>query len=155
MTRKALMLLALVALTVVAAGAVATAATPSAQGGTTMSSAPQTSAASNHIRAKLRPVNGSGVHGRARLRQIPGDGTRIQVKARGLKPGNRYLSLYYDNHRCALEPYSRDDVIGRYTANHDGVGTTSGKADDKLKDINAVSVRNSNFKLLACANVHP
>lgn len=148
MTKKAFMLLALVALMVAAASAVAAAASK----GDTSSS----SVTAQVITAKLKQVHGSGVHGTTRLRQIPGDGTRIHVKARDLKPNHRYVSLYYDNHRCHLEPYSREDVIGRYRANNDGVGHTSGKADDKLKEINSVSVRLAkNFKLLACANVHP
>ena len=76
--------------------------------------------------------------------------------AKGLKPGEEYLSLYYGNHRCDLEPYSKDDVIGRYTANNGGVGLASGDVNDDLDQINSVSVRRaSDFTLLACADVHP
>ena len=52
---------------------------------------------------------------------------------------------------------SEDDIIGgTYTANRNGVGTTQGKVDDDLDEINSVSVRDAGtFTLLACANVHP
>ena len=143
MTRKALLLLATVALMVVAAGAVATAAT---QGET------QTA---THIKAHLTPVDDSGVHGTVHLFQLPSGGTRIAVLARGLKPGKRYISLYYDNSRCHLEPYSEDDVIGGpYTALPGGFGFTTGTADDDLDEIHSVSVRSANsFELQACARV--
>jgi hypothetical protein len=113
-------------------------------------------AAQNHITATLKPVNGSKVHGSVDLTQLSGSGTHIDVTARGLKPKHKYLSLYYDNHTCALEPYSKDDIIGRYTANRHGVGRTSGDVKDNLDMINSVSVRRaSDFALLACADVHP
>jgi hypothetical protein len=78
------------------------------------------------------------------------------VFAKGLKPGKRYVSLYYDNNRCHIEPYSEDDVIGGpYTATPGGFGFTSGTADDDLDEIHSVSVRSAkSFKLLACARVH-
>jgi len=137
------MLLAAVALMVVAASAVATAATTS-----------QTQTTS-HIEAHLKPVDDSGVHGTVHLFQLPTEGTQIVVLAKGLKPGKRYVSLYYDNNRCALEPYSEDDVIGGpYTALPGGFGFTIGTADDDLDEINSVSVRSARtFKLLACARV--
>jgi hypothetical protein len=143
MTRKALMLLATVALMVVAASAVAMAATP----GETQTA--------THIRAHLEPVGGSGVHGTVNLFQLPTEGTEIVVFAKGLKPGKRYLSLYYDNDHCALEPYSEDDVIGGpYTALPGGFGFTIGTADDDLGEIHSVSVRSANnFQLRACAKV--
>jgi hypothetical protein len=143
MTRKALMLLATVALMVVAAGAVAMAATP----GETQTA--------THVRAHLEPVGGSGVHGTVNLFQLPTEGTEIVVFAKGLKPGKRYLSLYYDNDHCALEPYSEDDVIGGpYTALPGGFGFTIGTADDDLDEIHSVSVRSAkNFQLRACAKV--
>jgi hypothetical protein len=143
MTRKALMLLATVALMVVAASAVAMAATPD-----------ETQTAT-HVRAHLEPVGGSGVHGTVNLFQLPTGGTEIVVFAKGLKPGKRYISLYYDNDHCALEPYSEDDVIGGpYTALPGGFGFTIGTADDDLDEIHSVSVRSaSNFRLRACAMV--
>ena len=52
MTKKALTLLALVALMVVAASAVATAATPLGQ-----------ARIASHVESHLKPVGGSGVHG--------------------------------------------------------------------------------------------
>lgn len=136
MTKKVSLLLALVALMVVAASAAAT-------------------AHQVHVRASLQPVGGSGVHGTALLFQLPSEGTRILVLAEGLKPGKRYVSLYYDNNHCALEPYSEDDVIGGpYTAIPGGRGFTSGVADDDLDEIHSVSVRSAkSFKLLACARV--
>jgi hypothetical protein len=143
MTRKALMLLATVALMVVAASAVAAAST--------MDEAQTTS----HVRAHLEPVGGSGVHGTVYLFQLPTEGTEIVVFAKGLKPGKRYLSLYYDNDHCALEPYSEDDVIGGpYTALPGGLGFTIGTADDDLDEIHSVSVRSArSFQLRACATV--
>ena len=143
MTRKALMLLATVALMVVAAPAVAAASTPGETQTVT------------HIRAHLAPVGGSGVHGTVNLFQLPTEGTEIVVLAKGLKPGKRYVSLYYDNDHCALEPYSEDDVIGGpYTALPGGFGFTIGTADDDLDEINSVSVRSANnFQLRACATV--
>jgi hypothetical protein len=71
-------------------------------------------------------------------------------------PGERYVSLYYDNDHCALEPYSADDVIGGpYTANPAGNAHTSGVADDDLDEINSVSVRSfPGFQLRACAKVN-
>jgi hypothetical protein len=143
MTRKALMLLATVALMVVAASAVAAASTMD-----------ETQTAS-HVRAHLESVGGSGVHGTVHLFQLPTEGTEIVVFAKGLKPGKRYLSLYYDNDHCALEPYSEDDVIGGpYTALPGGFGFTIGTADDDLDEIPSVSVRSArSFQLRACATV--
>ena len=143
MTRKALMLLATVALMVVAASAVAAAST--------MDETQTTS----HVRAHLESVGGSGVHGTVHLFQLPTEGTAIVVFAKGLKPGKRYISLYYDNDHCALEPYSEDDVIGGpYTALPGGFGFTIGTADDDLDEIHSVSVRSArSFQLRACATV--
>ena len=144
MTKKALMLLALVALMVIATSAVAIAATPTGQAQT-----------ASHVESHLKPVGGSGVHGTVHLFQLPSEGTQILVLAKGLTPGKRYISLYYDNGRCALEPYSEDDVIGGpYTAIPGGFGFTQGTADDDLDEIHSVSVRSAkSFKLLACARV--
>jgi hypothetical protein len=114
-------------------------------------------ASSRHVQVRFHAVGNSGVSGFADLHQLPHGGTRITVVAFGLEPGGDYLSLYYDNHTCALEPYSADDVIGGiYTANRVGVGTTRGTAaDDDLDEINSVSVRKADFTLVACADVHP
>jgi len=136
MTRKIFVLFALVALMVVAASAVAT-------------------ATQDHTKSNLEPVGDSGIHGKVYLQQLSSEGTRILVQARGLTPGNQYISLYYDNDHCALEPYSEDDVIGgTYTANPSGNAHTSGVADDDLDEIHSVSVRSADtFELLACAKV--
>lgn len=113
---------------------------------------------SNQVQVRLTPVGNSGITGLVHLNQGKNqDGTHIVVVAFGLKPGDQYISLYYDNHVCELEPYSLEDVIGGiYTANKGGVGSTQGNADDSLDEINSVSVRHAgDFVLLACANVHP
>ena len=143
MTRKALMLLATVALMVAAASAAATATTPGESETVT------------HIKAQLRPVDDSGVHGTVHLFQLPSGGTQIVVLAKGLTPGKRYISLYYGNGRCAIEPYDEDDVIGGpYTAIVGGFGLTTGTADDDLDEIKSVSVRSAkSFELRACARV--
>lgn len=109
------------------------------------------------IQVQFHAVNNSGVSGFALLRQLPNkSGTHINVLAFGLTPGDSYVSLYYGNHVCDLEPYSASDVIGGfYSPNRVGVGVTQGNADDNLDEINSVSVRTSDFTLLACANVHP
>jgi len=111
----------------------------------------------HHVTAALEPVGASGVSGLVQLTAMPQGGTKITVIAFGLEPGTEYVSLYYDNHVCELEPYSEEDVIGGvYTANAGGVGRTSGTADDDLDEINSVSVRDAaTFALLACADVHP
>jgi len=110
------------------------------------------------IHVALQPVGGSGVTGAVNLVQLSQErGTHINLVAFGLEPGSTHVSLYYDNHQCDLEPYSEDDIIGGpYTANQYGVGTTQGKVDDNLDEINSVSVRDAGtFTLLACADVHP
>jgi hypothetical protein len=141
MTRKALMLLATVALMVVAASAVAAASTMD-----------ETQTAS-HVRAHLESVGGSGVHGTVNLFQLPTEGTEIVVFAKGLTPGKKYISLYYDNPRCANP--DEDDVIGGpYTALPGGFGFTIGTSDDDLDEIHGVSVRSAkSFRLRACARV--
>lgn len=111
----------------------------------------------NHVETMLHSVGNSGVEGFVDLQQLPKDsGTKITLLAFGLHSNGKYVSLYYGNHTCALEPYSADDVIGGiYTANSVGVGFTHGNATDNLDEINSVSVRDANsFNLLACANVH-
>jgi len=113
---------------------------------------------SQHIQVQLRPVGDSGITGLVNLNGRKQDSeAHIIVVAFGLTPGGQYISLYYDNHSCELEPYSEEDVIGgSYKANGGGVGTTQGTADDELDEINSVSVRQAeDFKLLACADVHP
>ena len=109
----------------------------------------------HHVNATLLPIGGSGVSGRVELTALPKGGTLITVVAKGLHPGTNYLSLYYDNGTCEIEPYSADDVIGRYTANADGEATVTSKLHDDLDEIHSVSVRlASDFSLQACAAVN-
>jgi len=109
-----------------------------------------------HVNTTLNAVGGSGVSGKVMLTSLPKGGTLINVVATGLKPGTEYLSLYYDNGTCDLEPYSADDVIGHYTADAQGEGHAQAKVDDDLDEIHSVSVRlNSDFSLQACAAVAP
>lgn len=137
MLRRALVLFALVALMVAAATAVAT-------------------AARDHAKSNLVPVGDSGIQGKVHLKQLSSGGTRTLVQARGLTPGNEYISLYYDNSTCQIEQYEADDVIGgtTYTANAGGNAHISGVAEDDLGEIGSVSVRSAqDFELLACARV--
>jgi len=109
-----------------------------------------------HVNANLNPVGSSGVSGKVQLTSLPHGGTVINVVATGLKPGTEYLSLYYDNGTCELEPYSEDDIIGHYTADALGEGHAHAKVGDDLDEIHSVSVRlNSDFSLQACAAVNP
>jgi hypothetical protein len=114
-------------------------------------------AGGDHIKATLQPVGGSGVTGTVNVKAFPKDGAHINVNVTGLVPGETYVSLYYDNHTCELEPYSaQDEIGGKYVADSTGHGATAGKADDPIDDINSVSVRRaSDFTLLACADLHP
>lgn len=151
MKRRILVLLTLALLLIAAVGAAAVAAPNT--GPTDPGSTANTS--SDHIRVALKPVGGSHVHGVVDLTQLSGSGTHIMLKAKGLTPRHKYVSLYYDNHKCHLEPYSKDDIIGHYSANKKGVGHTSSNVTDDLDEINSVSVRTANFQLKACADVHP
>src|SRR5689334_1146799 len=62
-----------------------------------------------HVLAPLIPVGGSGITGHVNIVQMPHGGVNISLVAFGLRPGVDYVSLYYDNHVCQLEPYSADD----------------------------------------------
>ena len=111
---------------------------------------------SRHVKASLQPVNGSGIGGFVNLEGLPKGGTVITVHATGLTPGTEYLSLYYENHICELEPYSADDVIGHYVGNAAGTATVNSRVGDDLDEINSVSVRTAgDFTLRACADTHP
>jgi hypothetical protein len=126
--KRALIVLAALAITATAAGA----------------------ARDGHVKATLQPVGGSGVTGTVQLVQLPHGGTNIHVNARGLTPGVEYASFYYDDQACQEDP----DLIGTYTANSAGVGTTSDKADEDLDEIGSVSVRSPDYSILyACASV--
>jgi len=106
-------------------------------------------------KAQLEPIGNSGVGGFVTLHQLhKAQGTAIVVHAKGLTPGTDYVSLYYDNDTCELEPYSEDDVIGEYAPNPAGIGQTHGEADDDLDEIGSVSVRRADdFTLVACATI--
>lgn len=109
-----------------------------------------------HVSAALNEVNGSGISGRVQLTALPQGGTIITVNVSGLEPGTEYLSLYYENHTCELEPYEEDDIINRYTAGPSGRVAFTKKVGDDLDEINSVSVRlGSDFSLKACADTHP
>jgi hypothetical protein len=115
-------------------------------------------AASPAVAVHFAPVGDNQIRGIAVLRQLrDGENTSIRVVVQNLQPGHTYVSLYYDNDECALEPYSEEDVIGGpYTANAIGGGRTTGEADDPLEEIHSVSVRDAvTFELLACAVVSP
>src|SRR5262249_40530827 len=108
----------------------------------------------HHVSATLNSVNGSGVTGKVELTALPHGGTVITVVAKGLQPGTDYVSLYYDNGTCELEPYSADDVIANYKGGSDGTTSVSNKVKDDLDEINSVSVRLAgSFTLQACAAV--
>lgn len=112
-------------------------------------------ASERHVNTQLQPVGNSGVTGDVHLTAMPKGGTLITVVARGLQPGERYLSLYYENGTCDVEPYGEDDVIGRYTADAKGEATVTHKLEDDLDEIHSVSVRReSDFSLQACAAVN-
>jgi len=109
------------------------------------------------VRANLIAVDGSGANmGFVKAGGSGQGGTRILVIGKGLNPSGDYLSLYYDNHVCELEPYEDDDVIGTYTADMNGLGKTTRAVEDDFDEINSVSIRNaSDFSLVACADLHP
>lgn len=112
-------------------------------------------ASERHVNTDLAAQGGSGVSGRVELTALPKGGTLITVTATGLHPGTEYLSLYYDNGSCELEPYSPDDVVGRYTANAAGTASVTAKVTDDLDEIHSVSVRLAgDFSLQACAAVN-
>src|ERR1041385_2596665 len=98
-------------------------------------------AGDKHVQASLESVNGSGVTGSVNAVALPHGGTHINLVVSGLQPGEAYISLYYDNHVCDLEPYSDDDVVGNYTGNGGGNGQAVNKVDDDLDEINSVPVR--------------
>ena len=111
------------------------------------------SGSEHHVRAAIVAVGGSGVGGYINIVQMPGDegGSRIQVVATGLQPGEEYVSLYYDNSTCDLP----GDELGAYTGNAGGIGTTGGRIDDDLDEVDSVSVRVAGtLELLGCADTH-
>jgi hypothetical protein len=107
----------------------------------------------HHATAKLEPVGDSHVTGVVNITAMPGGGTMINIVARGLDSGTEYLSLYYENGTCQLEPYSEDDVIARYTPNPGGVATVNVKSEEDFDEIHSISVRVADgFALKSCAS---
>jgi hypothetical protein len=118
--------------------------------------ASKSQAEEHHVKAQLLPVGDSGITGHVNVEQLPHGGVNISVSASGLTTGEEYVSLYYENHTCELEPYEEDDVIGEYTGNAAGQGQAHNKLEDDLDDVNSISVRRaSDFQLLSCADTHP
>src|SRR5262245_57177368 len=75
--------------------------------------------AARHAKVAFEAAGNSGVSGFANLQQVK-DGTRIEVLAKGLTPGDEFISIYYGNNTCTLESDSiPNDIIsgGPYTAN--------------------------------------
>jgi hypothetical protein len=122
-----------------------------------LASLPLVASDARSFRVDLVAVDGSGATmGFVKVGASGEGGTRIAVVGTGLEPGGSYLSLYYDNHECVVEPYDEDDVIGTYTADTNGLGKTQRMVDDDLDEVNSVSIRNaSDFSLVACADLHP
>jgi hypothetical protein len=108
-------------------------------------------AGTGHVTAPLEPVGGSGVSGFVQLTGMPHGGTNIHVVATGLTPGVTYSSFYYESTDCSGE----HDLLGTFTANAAGIGTTHGFADEDLDEIGSVSVRTPDYftTLFACATV--
>ena len=112
----------------------------------------------HHVKAPFVSANGSSVGGFVTLEAMPQGGTNITVHATGLTPGTHYLSIYYDNHVCDLEPDSvPNDVFVHYVGGDDGTATAHAKIDDDLDEVNSISVRldNTDLTLQACADTHP
>ena len=102
----------------------------------------------------LAAVSGSGVTGKVVLHALQGGGTRITVVAEGLQPDVEYVSIYYDNADCTLQPDSQYDVIARYRGNERGKARVVGVSDDDIAAIHSVSVRLGNGLVLqACATL--
>src|SRR5262245_14337322 len=62
---------------------------------------PAAIAAEGHVDVPLSSQN--GITGNVQLVALPHGGTMITVVAKGLTPGEKYLSLYYDNTVCEIE----------------------------------------------------
>lgn len=102
----------------------------------------------------LETVSGSGVTGKVVLHALHGGGTRITVVAEGLRPDVEYVSIYYDNADCTLQPDSQNDVIARYRGNDRGKARITGVSDDDIDQIHSVSVRlGDGLALQACATL--
>lgn len=106
----------------------------------------------HHVKARLVPIDNSGVNGFAQLTQLPHGGTNIHVVATGLHPGTVYASFYYESGDCSAPA----DLLGSFTGDADGNGEVSGKIDDDLDEVGSVSVRlgPDYGTLQACATVH-
>jgi hypothetical protein len=110
------------------------------------------SAKSDHVRADLVAVDGSGVSGFVQITQIPGGGSNINVVVHGLTPGTDYASFYYESGDCT-EPA---DPFAEYKGGAGGTSEAHGKIDDDVDEVGSVSVRlgPGYGTLLACAKIH-
>ena len=111
------------------------------------------SAEEHHVKARLVPIDNSGINGFVQITQLPHGGANIHVVATGLHPGTVYASFYYESNDCSAPA----DLLGSFTSDADGNGEVSGKIDDDLDEVGSVSVRlgPDYGTLLACASVHP
>jgi hypothetical protein len=108
------------------------------------------------VKADLVSVGSSGISGNVNVVQLPHGGVNISLVASGLTKGEEYVSLYYENHICELEPYGEDDVIGEYAGNAAGIGHAQNKLEDDLDEVNSISVRRaSDFEWMSCADIQP
>jgi hypothetical protein len=104
-------------------------------------------------KADFHSMNGSNVTGTVSLMETQAGGTHIMIVARGLDPDSEYVSLYYENETCALEPYAQDDVIERFKPNRQGVARINVRSEERFEEIHSISVRSaSTFDLRACAS---
>jgi len=111
------------------------------------------SAEEHHVKARLVPIDNSGVSGFVQITQLPHGGSNVHVVATGLHPGTVYASFYYESNDCSAPA----DLLGSFTGDADGNGDVGGKIDDDLDEVGSVSVRvgPDYGALLACASVHP
>jgi hypothetical protein len=108
--------------------------------------------AGKHVNADLTPNGSSGVSGLVQLTQMPKGGSVLNVRARGLHPGEQYTSFYYESTDCT-EPA---DKLGTFTAGPSGEGGIEGRIDEDVDEVGSVSVRlgTGYGDLQACARTH-
>jgi hypothetical protein len=112
-----------------------------------------TAEAPRKAKSDFSSQNGSNVTGTVTLQETHGGGTHIMIVAQGLDPDSEYVSLYYENGTCALEPYSEDDIIARFKPNSQGTARINVRSEEAFDEIHSISVRSaSTFDLRACAS---